>query len=140
MDGELPSTLLFMPNKRNVLILWPQIEKWLAPLLKDEGCYAPEDILLYHLEGKMQIWAGCEGPKVEIVIVSQILEYPLGKVCSFPYAAGENLVKWVPHYLRECEGFARASGCIRSKGGFRKGWVRVLGYREVGCLLVKELA
>lgn len=142
MDGaSVEARTMYIPDRRRAVLLWPQIESWIGPVIEDEGLYSPLDILQYHLEQQWFIFVGWNGltQKVEMAIAARTIKYPLCKVVSFAYVGGKNVRAWVPFYLSVCEGWAKKAGCTKSMGGFRRGWVRLAGYREVGSKMVKDL-
>ena len=151
MDGDLsrqPEIIvdkrsMFVPGNEQVVEIWPKIKPWIEQTIREEGNYLPSDILKFHLAQQMFIFIGWNDTteEVEMVIVAQTIQYPRQKVCSFPYVGGKNLSLWVPFYQEICEqGFARKAGCTRIVGGFREGWIKVLGYKKVGVWLMHDLA
>lgn len=134
-------TIVVALDKTNVVLLWPQIEPLIKPLVESEGNYIPEDILAFHLRDEMLIFIAWNdiAKSVVAVMVTQIMKYPRRKICYVPYIAGENMSAWADDFTRIVEDYARKCGCNRMGGGFRKGWVRVAGYKDVGCILVKDL-
>lgn len=128
-------------DKKNVVLLWPQIEALLKPLVESEGYYIAEDILAFHLRDEMLIFVSWVDhlKQIEAVAVTQIITYPRMKACFVPYIAGKNLNAWKEYLQNTLENYARSNGCKRMGGGFRRGWVKIAGYKEVGCILVKDL-
>lgn len=136
---ETTQRRMYIPGNREVIALWPQIERLIGPLIEDERLYDPVHILQYHLNNQMFIFVGMYGGEVEMAIVANVVKYPKMTVCQFPYAAGKNLRKWIPFYFEVCEGFAKTAGCKGASGGFRRGWIKTLGYKDLGVRLAKEL-
>lgn len=149
MDGDLAripeiesvKRSMFIPDNRNVVLLWPQIEKWIGPLIEEEGLYDPIDILMCHLRNERFIFVGWNDSEksVDFVIVAQPLTFPKKKVCVFQYVAGKDLRAWTPFYLNVCEDFAKKAGCKLGRGAGRPGWERLVGYKRMGVLSIKEL-
>lgn len=129
-------------NAAQAITLWPQIETLLSPVILDEGLYLPVDILIAHLRNEMLIWVSWDGElnRVEAAMVTQIHVFPRKRVCGVPYIAGGGLKNWAKKFEEASEHYARSLGCTRMGGGFRKGWVRIGGYTEVGCMLKKDLS
>lgn len=143
LDGSQAEakTIIAALDKTNVVLLWPQIEKLLAPLLETEGNYVPADILAYHLRDEMLIFIAWGEPakEVEAIMVTQTITYPRRKICAVPYIAGKNMDVWKDDFIRLVEDYARRCGCNRMSNMGRLGWVRVAGYKDVGHLLMKDL-
>lgn len=118
--------------------LWPQIEPLLKPLLAIEGHYLHSDVLAAHIGGAMTVWVSATDA-VEAVMVTQLLTYPRKRICHVPWIAGKNLHSWAREFIDKVEQYARATGCQRMTGAYRRGWVRVAGYRDAGSLLYKDL-
>jgi hypothetical protein len=121
--------------------LWPQIEKLLAPILAEEGCFLPIDVLSQHIRGEMLIWVAWDtkSPEIDAVMVTQILRFPRKIICGIPYICGKNMKAWEDRFIAESERHAKAAGASQMSGGFREGWVKVAGYKKVGCMLRKNL-
>lgn len=118
---------------------WPQIESLIAPLLVEDGNYAPSDILRDHLAGKKKVWASISDGKIEAVMVTELHDYPRKRVCFVPWIAGTNLDNWADKFIAASEAYARGMGCKRMCGLNREGWVRVAGYSKAGALLYKDI-
>ena len=129
---------VFDLSSENAIRLWPQIEPILKPVLAIEGHYEHTDVLTAHLSGAMKVWVSyADG--VEAVMVTQVLTYPRKRVCHVPWIAGRNLKAWAREFRDKSETYAKAMGCARMTGAYRRGWVRVAGYVEAGALLYKDI-
>lgn len=107
-------------------------------LATTEGCFEPVDILAAILSSKMQLWISWNG-SVEAAMVTELINYPRRRSCRVFLIGGRNLKSWSAAFQREIEAFARSHGCSFMEGGSRSGWVRVAGYKNIGCMLMKEL-
>lgn len=82
--------------------------------------YTFRDVLAAVEAGRAQLWA-----TPGAIIVTQIEEYPAGRVCRFWIAAGR-----LPDVLRiapEVYAWAKEVGCVAATLTGRRGWERVLG-------------
>jgi hypothetical protein len=135
----LAESAICQPPPEHAVLLWPQVEPLLRPALATtEGCYEPVDILAAILKGQMQLWISWNDG-VEAAMVTEIIAYPRRRGCRVFLIGGRNLKRWSEKFSAAVEAYARAQGCSFMEGGARLGWVRVGGYRNIGCVLIKEL-
>jgi len=101
-----------------------------------EGLYEPVDILAHHIKNEMHIWAAVdrETRAIEMVVVAQIQRYPRKAVLGCPYVGGRRLRECGRPFFDELIRFAKNSGCSRIAGGYRRGWIKVFGFREMPML------
>lgn len=129
------------PPVEHIPNLWPQVEPHIKKALKyAHGCYEPIDILIECLTGKSKLWISWneESQSVEAAMITRINQYPRKRTCGVPFIGGRNLSGWKDKFMVAVEGYAKANHCSAMEGGSREGWARVAGYRNVGCVLVKE--
>ncbi len=101
--------------------------------------------------GSMQLWAAVSAqdasaaraaPGVEAIAVTEIIDYPLGRVCVLFIVTGRDRGNWL-HHLAAIEIWARAQGCHRISSLARPGWRRVMArdpdYRITHILMEKDL-
>src|SRR3546814_400120 len=100
------------------------------------GSHSPEDVQKAIGEGRMQHWE--EG---ETVIVTEVKQYPLLKVCEVFMVAGDLETAWKIEAERIVP-WAKSLGCTRMVGKGRKGWAKSAkshGYDRLLVLAIKEI-
>ena len=102
--------------------LWDKL-KGLVKKGIDPKRYAPEDVRVHCVNGKMQMWVVLDGRHIASLIVTAINVYPLSKWLGFVVLAGANREAWMDH-LADFERIALAHGCRGMEESGRKGWVR----------------
>lgn len=86
----------------------------------------------------MQLWVIVE-EKIYAVIVTEIINYPLRRVCRVLIATGSQRERW-QHLISEIENWAADHGCVSMDLLARPGWKRILkGYRHSHDQLEKDL-
>ena len=105
------------------------------------GCYESVDLLVECLTGRAKLWISWneEEKAIEAAMITRLVQYPRRKTCSVPFIGGRNLRGWKDKFIETVEAYARANKCSAMEGGARAGWSRVAGYRNIGCVLMKEL-
>lgn len=89
----------------------------------------------------MQLWAGLSETEILAVCVTEIVTYPLAKVCRIMFATGRDPAHMI-EFMPELETWARAEGCTSISANARPGWERFLrpgGYEKTHVMLEKPL-
>jgi hypothetical protein len=114
---------------------WDETSPYLLPALAVGGdFYDIGDVKALCEDGQATFWPG-----IESAVVTQVAEYPRGRVCKY-WLAGGNLDE-----LRVMEGMishlmARDHGVSKFTIEGRAGWSRVLpGYRPMSTIAMKEI-
>ena len=85
-----------------------------------------------------QLWLDVEDG-IQSAGVTEIINYPLKKVCTVLFAGGQNLNNFRTN-IRRIEEWAKAQGCDDVDVIGRKGWIKVLdGYKPIHTTLSKSL-
>lgn len=110
--------------------VWPHVEAMIEVACRTgNGRYAPEDILAAIKNRDMQAWIYLDA-EIELVCITEIVNYPRRKYCRILIATGKNRKKW-EHHIEDIEAWAKAQGCDGMETYARKGWWRVF-YRPRG--------
>lgn len=121
--------------------VWPFVADLAAKIADtSHGRVNAEHIREHVDKGTMQLWVvlGDVGEALALV-VTEIVAYPLAKVCVVRGLAGHERDRWI-HHLADIEGWAKQLGCTRVEVRGRKGMARVLpDYRLTSVYLEKEL-
>lgn len=96
-----------------------------------------EDLKRDLIEGRKQLWGLQDGPKITGIVLTRIAECPNGPVCEIYAACGEAHGR-IHEVLTTIERWAQSINCKRMRVLGRKGWARVLDYRQTGIILEKE--
>jgi hypothetical protein len=120
--------------------VWPQIETHIANALRSfDGCYHPTDILADLLRGERHLWLAIDETGIAAAVVCNVVTYPRRKAYNVMLVGGRDLRAWLKPMCEAIEGYAKSIGCRHMEGGFRRGWAKAAGYREVGVTLMKDL-
>ncbi|BDC37922.1 hypothetical protein [Paraburkholderia terrae] len=128
---------------KNFHEVWPRVEKWLidngARLMR--GNDSVEEVKRDIERSHSQLWV-FETESAFGVVVSQVVQYPLRKVCFIKFGTGYNAKEWAIPIISLIEKFAEHSGCGAVEICARPGWIKLLqeaGYGSRHILLTKEL-
>lgn len=108
------------------------IEEQLRPLIRKLGSHLcnrfDEDTLVAALTaGKMDLWiAFDDAEKILCFAATAIHEYPLRKVFSCIFCAGEKMEEWAEDMMSMLMSCARDNGCQSIELTGRPGWTRYL--------------
>lgn len=109
-----------------------EIEGHLRPLIRKLGSHLgnrfDEDTLVAALAaGKMDLWiAFNDAGNILCFAATAIHEYPLRKVFSCIFCAGDEMDKWADSMMSMLTSYARDSGCKSIELTGRPGWTRFL--------------
>lgn len=81
------------------------------------------DVLKAVSERDMQLWVIYEDV-IYAVLVTEILNYPLRRVCRILMATGTDRTRW-QHFISDIERWAKEQGCDSMELEARPGWKRV---------------
>ena len=84
--------------------------------LKFGGTHTPEDVEKAVARQEMQAWMDGES-----IIITQVVDYPLIRVCEIFLAAGDLETCWDIHD-KQVVPWAKDKGCGRMHFGGRRGW------------------
>ena len=98
-----------------------------------DGAFSEEHVLASVMKGEMELWSGEES-----VVVTQVKSYPNFTAVSLVLSGGNLEELKIMH--DEIVDKARAIGCTKSLiTGGRKGWGRILGYRQISVNLARDI-
>lgn len=118
--------------------IWPKIEGMVAEALeRGGGRFGPRDVLAALYEGRQQLWLHANRD-IDLVLVTEVIQYPLKRALSIFLCTGRNRDSWLAH-LAEVERFGAEHGCTLIEAWARPGWARVLGWKQTHVLLEKAL-
>ena len=128
--------------------VWGLIEKDIKQSLLFSGQLSnAEFVLKTAKEGKFQIWIlwdKLQKTNVEKyfgVVITEIIEKPLGKVCHIFMMTGRQRHKW-QYLIKDIEKFAKEEKCSMMELITRPGWQKVLnqfGYKRTHVVLEKQI-
>lgn len=116
----------------NVPKVWGDAARHLAPILEESGVTL--DAALAELQAaRAQLWcAWMDGEMIAAIVTTlPAEEWP---VCVVAFAGGTHMERWLHPYWWLVRQWAKANGrrCMVVAG--RRGWKRLLGLRDGGCL------
>jgi hypothetical protein len=92
---------------------------------------------------EMQLWVVFdEEGKIKCALTTEVVEYPIKKVCRIVTLGGVNLNDWVEQWLDMLERWAEENDCDSIETYCRKGFTKKLekfGYENTYTVLGKEL-
>ena len=128
--------------------IWGLIEKDIRKALLYSGQLSDSAFVLKTAkEGKFQIWLLWDKEqKTSLdryfgVVITEIVEKPLGKVCHIYMMTGRQRHKW-QYLIKDIEKFAKEEKCLIMELISRPGWQKILsqfGYKRTHVFLEKEI-
>ena len=128
--------------------VWGLIEKDIRKALLFSGLLSDSAFVLKTAkEGKFQIWIlwdKVQKTSVEKyfgVVITEIVEKPLGKVCHIYMMTGRQRHKW-QYLIKDIEKFAQEEKCSVMELIARPGWQKILnqfGYKRTHVVLEKQI-
>ena len=128
--------------------VWGLIEKDIRKSLLFSGQLSDSEFVLKTAkEGKFQIWIlwdKVQKTSVEKyfgVVITEIVEKPLGKVCHIYMMTGRQRHKW-QYLIKDIEKFAQEEKCSVMELIARPGWQKILnqfGYKRTHVVLEKQI-
>ena len=128
--------------------VWGLIEKDIRKSLLFSGQLSDSAFVLKTAkEGKFQIWIlwdKVQKTSVEKyfgVVITEIIEKPLGKVCHIYMMTGRQRHKW-QYLIKDIEKFAQEEKCSVMELIARPGWQKILnqfGYKRTHVVLEKQI-
>ena len=128
--------------------VWSLVEKDIRQALAYSSQLTDSDFVLETAkEGKFQVWVIWDKDQNKTVdkyfgvVVTEIIQRKLGRVCHIYIATGRQKHKW-QHLINEVEKFAKEEGCKMMELIARPGWQRVLNlfnYKRTHVVLEKKI-
>jgi hypothetical protein len=138
---------IYIP-KKNINQVWVLAYPYIKEALSySNNHHHPEHFKDLLNEGKLQLWmiwnnkAEHSKDKLYGIIVSEIIQKSIKKVCHIAIATGKNRQKW-QHLIEKLENFAKDQGCDCMELIARPGWQKILdkyNYKKTHVVLEKEL-
>lgn len=119
-------------------VYWPFIEIELdrVPHIW-EPWWSKEDLYVGVISGRFQLWGAGTKTAIQIMVFTQVAEFPAGPILQGVIVVGNSLEENLPVLAGAMENFARIMQCKRFEIHGRRGWGRKLkryGPRET-CVL-----
>jgi len=141
--GELEDYSVARVDPQQLQSLWPAVFPHLVYGRKHlEEYLSLEDVYVMVYSGQMQMWLGINEAQIELVGLTQALDYPRCRALRFVWIGGSG-VRHYQQYLDWLELCAKRNGCGKIEVLGRPGWLRVLaphGYEPKATLLVKDIS
>ena len=108
------------------------IEDQLRPLIRKldpylEGKFDEDSLIEILKDGRMDLWAVLtDNDKIIAIQITQIQTYPLKKVLSSMFTAGDGMELWADQMMEALVNIAQQNGCSSIEGMGRPGWARFL--------------
>ena len=128
--------------------VWGLIEKDIRKALLFSGQLSDSEFVLDTAkEGKFQVWILWDKEqKTSVekyfgVVITEIVEKPLGKVCHIYMMTGRQRHKW-QYLIKDIEKFAKEEKCLIMELISRPGWQKILnqfGYKRTHVVLEKQI-
>lgn len=130
---------IFLLDPVNLTTVWRDVEQYIYEALTD-GIPRNDlgDIYDKLLRGEMHLWM-VYSDKLEAVVVTRFIDYPLAKALRIVICIGKGYNRWV-HLIQEIERWARQMDCGLIECVARPGWERVLhDYKKSHVILERRL-
>ena len=128
--------------------VWSLVEKDIRQALAYSSQLTDSDFVFETAkQGKFQVWVIWDKDQNKTVdkyfgvVVTEIIQRKLGRVCHIYIATGRQKHKW-QHLINEVEKFAKEEGCKMMELIARPGWQRVYnnyGYKRTHVVLEKQI-
>lgn len=119
---------------------WPRVRAYLQGALdRSVPGWEIGDVYNGLLQETLQLWVVFHGKEVEAALVTEIAQYPRGRLCRYFLIGGKNAPKWTALAEEKIDLWAREIGCFGVTATGRKGWKRHLPkWRICGTSYIKE--
>lgn len=104
---------------------WDWIEPEIARVLARTGRFTPESILKGLEAQDYQLWLAVENGELFCACVTEIIDFPLVRVCNVFLAAGKDAERW-QCYMLDLQAWAKENGCQKMETLVRPGFGRLL--------------
>lgn len=122
---------------------WPEMVKELRKISHVwDRWWTEESLYLQTISGNMQVWVAGKPPEFNLVVFSQVLNYPANSIFQAVLMFGNKIEETLPVVVGTLEHFAAESGCRYAEIFGREGWTRKLdrfGFRGSAVLLTKPI-
>lgn len=121
--------------------VWPFVAGLASTIAETSAGRVNAEHIKAHIEaGAMQLWIVLdENGAALAAVITEVVVYPLSKVCVVRGLAGHDRARWL-HHLADIEAWARKIECTRIEVRGRKGMAKVLPeYKLTAVFLEKEL-
>ena len=105
-------------------VCWPAILQSLEAIPHFWEFYTQEFFFEAVARGSMQVWAIGGDHGVDVIITTEVVQYPKMKVFRLMGASGEGLDFYSERLQNVFDGFAKMQGCERIELIGRPGWIR----------------
>lgn len=133
---------LITPDK--IDYYWPLMAQELDHIPHTWGRMTKQSMYERIQEGALQVWGiGEEGSAIELVVMTQFVNYDTGRVFQIVHAFGRNLMHWLPLLAATFEKTAWQAGCREIEVIGRDGWKKILaphGFRQESIVLSKKIS
>ena len=137
-DGD---SVLVLVLPHHVSGHWLEVEPMIAQALKrGHSHWSALNIFEYLLKGEMLLWLSKRGDEIEACGVTQIINYPLSRVCSILVISGKVSENWL-RFEADFTEYARKQYCTQMEGYGRRGWQRLApeGWEPIQVVFRKKL-
>lgn len=125
---------VFCLGPEQIDALWGEYAHHLYRLEREGGLPA-EEVRADLRDATYQLFGLQDGPRITGVAVTRIT----GRTCEIVGAAGSASYDDMRELHSQIESWAKGIGCSRMRLRGRKGWLKVLNYRQTGIVAEKEL-
>lgn len=104
--------------------------------------FCADDILVYAIQGKIQLWLIAEGNRVVGAATTELVNFPNDRYCRVCTIAGSKFEEWVEYFLLELEPWAKEQQATNLQAYVRRGFVPKLlqyGFKPKCVTVTKQL-
>lgn len=105
-------------------ICWGSIRQSLEGIPHFWEYYTQEWFFEQCAKGNIQVWACGSDRGVDLIVVTEVVQFPAMRVLRLMGASGEGLEKHVDRLQDVFDGFAKMQNCSRIELVGRPGWIR----------------
>lgn len=121
---------------------WPHIWKQMQTVPHTWTHWTPDFIYSACRDGTFQVWGAGTPEKIKLIVFTQLVFYPIGKVMQTVWAGGNSLDECLPILVATLERFGSMNDCKFSEVVGRPGWgpkLKGYGYKERTVIFAKPL-
>ncbi len=124
-----------LPPLDEVARHWHEAEPIIRRATDRSGSYEPIDLLALASQGRVGIWFAHLDNELVGVAVTEITQFPRDRVLQVLFCAGRFIRAWGRPMMEAFKMHAKDAKCVSIQTLGRKGWVRAVGFVEIGSWL-----
>jgi hypothetical protein len=133
---RLPRVEVRLPRIEELAENWPVISKLLRKATSRTGCYEPIDLLAMAMRGQAGIWICEVAGTLKAAIVTEVKPYPRRRILEVMFVGGGEMSEWLDDAIDALSAHAKQTGCEHLASTGRRSWMRILGAKPTGDIVM----